>query len=214
MTEVVTIADPAEARKRRKAIITSQRQENEVNNNVNEQAAAAPVALDSTTPALTSEGAESDKVGTKNGLTANTGKANAAAAATATIADLAKPVVAAAAAPVGGARTASKRKIRSSSDNETVKKKTQIRYDPEVPMTKEQLASWRREARRVRNRESAAASRQRIRSRITELECEVDGWKKKYNEAMGRLQVLEQIKAAQASSAIDQSSKPSGEADN
>lgn len=34
-------------------------------------------------------------------------------------------------------------------------KKTQVRYDPEVPMDKEQLAAWRKEARRVRNRESA-----------------------------------------------------------
>jgi hypothetical protein len=62
-------------------------------------------------------------------------------------------------------------------------KKTQIRYDPSTPMEKEQLAAWRREARRVRNRESAAASRQRIRGRIVELEEEIDDWKQKYDEA-------------------------------
>jgi len=73
------------------------------------------------------------------------------------------------------------------------KKKTQIRYDPDVPMTKEQLAAWRREARRVRNRESAAASRQRIRNRISELEVELEDWKSKYNDAVERLKALEQV---------------------
>ena len=64
-------------------------------------------------------------------------------------------------------------------------------------MSKEQLAAWRREARRVRNRESAAASRQRIRNRITELETEVEDWKSKYNRAMQRLEGLQQIAGAQ-----------------
>ena len=71
------------------------------------------------------------------------------------------------------------------------KKKTQMRYDPEVPMSKEEAAAWRRDQRRKRNRESAAASRQRQRDRITELEGEVDEWKKKYEAAMARLQALE-----------------------
>lgn len=66
-------------------------------------------------------------------------------------------------------------------------KKTQIQYNPDVPMTKEQLTSWRREMRRVRNRESAAASRRKVRDRIEELEEEVDIWKKRYEEAMARL---------------------------
>merc|ERR1712032_811659 len=35
------------------------------------------------------------------------------------------------------------------------------RYDPGVSMTKEELKAWRKEARRVRNRESAAASRKK-----------------------------------------------------
>jgi len=73
----------------------------------------------------------------------------------------------------------------------TKKGKTQIQYDPGVPMSKEQLASWRREARRVRNRESAAASRQKIRDRIKELEGEVNEWKSKFNEAMKRIDRLE-----------------------
>ena len=76
-------------------------------------------------------------------------------------------------------------------------KRTQIRYDPDVPMSKEQLAAWRREARRVRNRESAAASRQRIRNRITELETEVDEYKSKYHAALERLKELEHQQANQ-----------------
>ena len=81
--------------------------------------------------------------------------------------------------------------IDSDTDDEG-RKKTQIRYDPEVPMDKDQLAAWRREARRVRNRESAAASRQRIRNRINELEDEVGQWKAKYSQAMERLSSLQQ----------------------
>lgn len=90
-----------------------------------------------------------------------------------------------------------KRKFEESNRDETEeeredRKKAQIRYDPEVPMDKEQLAAWRREARRVRNRESAAASRQRIRNRINELEDEVGQWKSKYSQAMERLAALQQ----------------------
>ena len=72
-------------------------------------------------------------------------------------------------------------------------KKPQMRYDPDVPMSKEETALWRREQRRKRNRESAAASRQRQRDRILELEDEVDEWKDKFNDAMERLQHLEQL---------------------
>jgi hypothetical protein len=74
--------------------------------------------------------------------------------------------------------------------NPSNSKKTQIRYDPSIPMEKEQLAAWRREARRVRNRESAAASRQRIRGRITELEDELYIMKHKYEAAIMELQHL------------------------
>lgn len=98
-----------------------------------------------------------------------------------------------------------KRKFDDSTSSETEqekedRKKAQIRYDPDVPMDKEQLAAWRREARRVRNRESAAASRQRIRNRINELEDEVGQWKIKYTQAMERLAALQQsIKAEEES---------------
>ena len=70
-------------------------------------------------------------------------------------------------------------------------KKPQMKYDPEEPMTKEQAAVWRREQRRKRNRESAAASRQRQRDRITELEAEVEDWKRKYEATMEKINKLE-----------------------
>ena len=73
------------------------------------------------------------------------------------------------------------------------KKKAQMRYDPEVPMSKEEAAAWRRDQRRKRNRESAAASRQRQRDRITVLEGEVEDWKAKFEAAMARLQKLEDL---------------------
>lgn len=71
-------------------------------------------------------------------------------------------------------------------------KKPQMKYDPDVPMTKEEAAVWRREQRRKRNRESAAASRQRQRDRIVELEAEVEDWKVKFDEAMKKIRQLEE----------------------
>lgn len=72
-------------------------------------------------------------------------------------------------------------------------KKPQMKYDPDVPMTKEEAAVWRREQRRKRNRESAAASRQRQRDRIAELEVELDDWKDKYNEIMKKIHEMEEL---------------------
>lgn len=66
-----------------------------------------------------------------------------------------------------------------------------MKYDPDVPMTKEQAAVWRREQRRKRNRESAAASRQRQRDRICELEEEVEDWKQQYDIIMSKIRLLE-----------------------
>lgn len=73
-----------------------------------------------------------------------------------------------------------KRRVGVDADERPKKARTQARYDPDVPMTKEETARWRREARRVRNRESAAASRAKTRDRIAELEEEVNCWKTKY----------------------------------
>jgi bZIP transcription factor len=62
--------------------------------------------------------------------------------------------------------------------------KKQSRYDPGVPMNREELKAWRKEARRVRNRESAAASRKKNKDRISELETEVDTLQTKYAAAL------------------------------
>ena len=60
-------------------------------------------------------------------------------------------------------------------------------------MNKEDTAEWRREARRKRNRESAAASRNKVRNRIAELEDEVDGWKTKCENLFERIDALEKM---------------------
>jgi hypothetical protein len=60
-------------------------------------------------------------------------------------------------------------------------------------MTKEETSAWRKEERRKRNRESAAASRQKTRDRITELEDEVNLWKSKFDEAARRILALEEL---------------------
>lgn len=69
--------------------------------------------------------------------------------------------------------------------------KRQHRYDPGVRMSRDELKAWRKEARRVRNRESAAASRKRNRERISELEVEVDVLQSKYTAALKRIMELE-----------------------
>ena len=65
--------------------------------------------------------------------------------------------------------------------------KKQARYVPAVSMSKEELTLWRKEARRVRNRESAAASRQKTQKRIAELEEEVGTITMKYEAALRRI---------------------------
>uniref|UniRef100_A0A7S2E3S1 BZIP domain-containing protein n=1 Tax=Helicotheca tamesis TaxID=374047 RepID=A0A7S2E3S1_9STRA len=85
------------------------------------------------------------------------------------------------------------------------KRTNQKRYDPEVPMTKEESIAWRKEARRARNRESAAASRQKVRDRIELLEKEVEGWKAKYATA------IETIRQMEASRYVSLQSSPVGE---
>jgi hypothetical protein len=69
--------------------------------------------------------------------------------------------------------------------------KRQSRYDPGVTMNRDELKVWRKEARRVRNRESAAQSRTRNRDRITELESDVDVVTSKYRAALQRIVELE-----------------------
>jgi chromosome segregation ATPase len=172
--------DPAEARKRRKEIIQSQRSEGD-----GSTAEAAAVAKGTKGKAKAAASTEK-KPPKKRKVTADDDVPKTSGKAT--------KIAAASSASVASATS----DTESMSDG---KKKTQIRYDPEVPMSKEQLAAWRREARRVRNRESAAASRQRIRNRISELEDEVSEWKSKYGQAMQRLEALEAAVASQQGAA-------------
>ncbi|KAL7569222.1 hypothetical protein ACA910_016778 [Epithemia clementina (nom. ined.)] len=76
--------------------------------------------------------------------------------------------------------------------------KRQARYEPGVPMTKEELQKWRKQARRVRNRESAAASRQKTRERITELEAEVSELQAELAKARARIAELEAAASRQS----------------
>ena len=63
-------------------------------------------------------------------------------------------------------------------------KRPQLKYDPSVPMTREQTSAWRREQRRKRNRESAAACRRRQRELVSVLEVEVASWRHKFEHAL------------------------------
>ena len=179
------MAGAAEARKRRKEIIKSQRNDGQGEASPEEEAAATAAAL-----AMATADVDVDTSATSQDVTS---VAVAIPAGTGTTTADKKPP--------------KKRRMKRDTDDHldpSISKKTQIRYDPDVPMNKEQLAAWRREARRVRNRESAAASRQRIRDRISELEGEVDEWKGKYNEALARLEALEQrMNVTGGGSAID-----------
>ena len=122
---------------------------------------------------------------------------------------------AAAPAPATGFR---KKTPKSASAKPTATKKTidaknkkaQITYNPDIPMTKEQLTAWRREMRRVRNRESAAASRRKVRDRIEELEEEVQVWKKRYHEVMAKLGKVDGDKGSAKEEGV-KSEEPSGE---
>jgi hypothetical protein len=88
--------------------------------------------------------------------------------------------------------------LESSSSPATKKRKTergkkpQMKYDPDIPMTKEEATVWRREQRRKRNRESAAASRQRQRDRIQELESEVSRLKEATESVYAEIRALEE----------------------
>lgn len=54
-------------------------------------------------------------------------------------------------------------------------------------MSKEEISAYRKEQRRIRNRISAAASRQKVKNRINELEKEVLHLQTKYNLVLDRL---------------------------
>lgn len=71
--------------------------------------------------------------------------------------------------------------------------KKMSRYDPGVSMTKDELKAWRKEARRVRNRESAAASRKKNRESIQVLETKVSDIKNKYAAALRYILDIENV---------------------
>ena len=59
--------------------------------------------------------------------------------------------------------------------------------DMKSNMTKEQLAEWRKQLRKERNRASAAASRQKTQGRINELEGEVTKYKNLYEDMQDKM---------------------------
>jgi hypothetical protein len=173
-TSMMDIPDASAARKRRREILSSQRQALEVST-----PAAAPNSelTSSCTTSFANEEGHS-----------NSRKARR-------VSDCCEPVMSAepeksATAIKTTVNTISSIKKKPSSSS--TKKKPQMKYDPDVPMTKEEAAVWRREQRRKRNRESAALSRQRQRDRIGDLEVEVDEWKTKVENIMERIKKLEE----------------------
>jgi exonuclease VII large subunit len=58
-------------------------------------------------------------------------------------------------------------------------------------MSKEELKQWRMHQRKLRNRQSAAASRQKVRNRVETLERELQALQHKYNAALDRLKTYE-----------------------
>ncbi|KAL7545296.1 hypothetical protein ACHAWF_008648 [Thalassiosira exigua] len=87
----------------------------------------------------------------------------------------------------------------SSGDDQPPKKKSplfnlpQNYYAPSTiaSMSKEELTEWRKEQRRKRNRDSAAASRNKTRARIDELEGEVSEWRAKCAEMEEKMRCME-----------------------
>lgn len=86
--------------------------------------------------------------------------------------------------------------------------KKQARYEPVIPMSKKDLSKWRKEARRVRNRESAAASRRKTRERIEDLEQQVQTLEHKYAAAMKHIAELEKKNGPQQPSRVSPTLQP------
>mmetsp|Transcript_31058 Transcript_31058/g.59002 ORF Transcript_31058/g.59002 Transcript_31058/m.59002 type:complete len:374 (-) Transcript_31058:377-1498(-) len=115
-----------------------------------------------------------------------------------------------------------KRKIDdrpSQPDEQHAKKKSPLFNQPQKfyaptsisSMSREELSEWRKEQRRKRNRESAAASRNKTRARIDELEGEVTQWKGRYNEMEIKMRCMErhiQFLTKLDASSLDQDGQP------
>lgn len=65
------------------------------------------------------------------------------------------------------------------------------KYKPNYEMSKEELTEWKREQRKIRNRQSAAASRQKVRNHIEALENQVQFLQHKYEAVVDRLKKYE-----------------------
>jgi hypothetical protein len=185
MSAVVAIptapVDPSAARKRRREILASQRQTLEV----------VPVTAAIATP-VTSDDDEPEPVKKSRRVSDFTEHEMAA------IDSCDDSVVP---APVMSTTMTTMKKKCSA-------KKPQMKYDPDVPMTKEEAAVWRREQRRKRNRESAALSRQRQRDRIAELEVELADWKVKVESIMDRIKKLEESSGIDSRTLVPALPKP------
>ncbi len=92
---------------------------------------------------------------------------------------------------INSSKTARQEDAKSIPSKYSDSKKRQKKYLPERPMGADEVKAWRKEARRVRNRQSAAASREKIRNRIVVLESECQAWKTKYEEVMTKIRVIE-----------------------
>jgi len=75
--------------------------------------------------------------------------------------------------------------------NKRHKKSKHSQYKPEKDMSKEELTQWRKHQRKLRNRQSAAASRQKVRNRVHNLEEQVQLLQHKYNIVLNRLKQYE-----------------------
>lgn len=63
---------------------------------------------------------------------------------------------------------------------------------PSTNMSREQLAAWRKEQRRERNRQSAAESRNKTKLKIEQLEGEVNRYKSLCESMQAKMEMMEQ----------------------
>jgi len=73
------------------------------------------------------------------------------------------------------------------------KQKIYLQYNPleNKEMTKDEIKQWRLQQRKLRNRQSAAASRQKVRNQIENLEKQVQVLQHKYDIVLDRLKHYE-----------------------
>jgi len=115
--------------------------------------------------------------------------------------ELRKQAAALASQPKGGGPT----NLANCNKSRVVDSRKVPKYDPDTPMSKEEAAAWRREARRVRNRQSAAASREKTRLRIQELEELSSYWQDKYLNLKQKVREYEE-QSGKAISVLEESS--------